>query len=154
MWKSQSKFLMHSLWTFKGKLFEKVEDTQNLTIPYRKAWRRGFQIISYMFNLKISVFKISVSQSNLLYPKYGVYVHNYWNRQKMLKRIKMLTLKWHQKEENFFAHHFRSLKCIRFVENKFFCREGGGGVLNLLDYSPLLGPQGIWLDQIGTCTTK
>ena len=36
--------------------------------------------------------KISVSQSNLLYPKYGVYVHNYLNRQKMPKSVKMLSI--------------------------------------------------------------
>ena len=48
----------------------------------------------------------------------------------------MLNLKWHRKEENFFTHHFRSLKCIQFVENNFSVAhkgEGGG----------ILGPQGI-----------
>ena len=37
----------------------------------------------------------------------------------MSKGTKMLTSKWHRKEENFFAQHFRSLKCIQFVD----CRE-------------------------------
>ena len=42
----------------------------------------------------------------------------------MLKRVKLLTSKWHGKEENFFIHPFRSLKCIRFVENKFVVNNG------------------------------
>ena len=61
----------------------------------------------------------------------------------MPKRVKMLTSKWHRKEENFLAHQFKSLKCIRFVEKTFFCCEQwgrGGGNFRL---SPLMGPQGI-----------
>ena len=80
--------------------------------------------------------KASVSQSNLLYPIYRVYVYNYLKLQKMPKRVKMFTSKWHQKQQHFFIHPFRSLQCIRFVEKNFLsrtslpepilCGEGGG----------------------------
>ena len=78
---------------------------------------------------------ISVSQSNLLYPKYGVYVHNYLKRQKIPKRVEMHPSKWHQKKDNFFIYPFRSFKCNSFVENNSFCRElyRMGGIL---DYAP------------------
>ena len=116
-----------------------VEDIQNLTTQYIKASRRGFKIISYMFNLNV---KLRVSLSNLLYPYYGVNLHNYLKRQKMPKRIKMLTSIWHQKEENLLTHHFRSLKCIRFVKNNFFVTNNGEGGGNFT-LCPLLGLQGI-----------
>ena len=45
----------------------------------------------------------------------------------MPKRVKTLTSKWHGKEENFFTYHYRSLKCIRFVENKFLSHTMGKG---------------------------
>ena len=56
----------------------------------------------------------------------------------------MLTSKWHQKEENFFTLHFRSLKCIRFAENNLFLLrtmgKGGGREFKTMS---LLGPQDI-----------
>ena len=61
----------------------------------------------------------------------------------MLKRVKMFsTSKWHQKGENFFTHQFRSLKCIRFVENNFFfvAHNGEGGGEGILDFVPFWGP--------------
>ena len=61
----------------------------------------------------------------------------------MPKRVKMLTSKWHRKEENFFVYPFRSLKCIRFVENNFFCHEQWGRRERYFRLCPLLGPQGI-----------
>ena len=70
---------------------------------------------------------ISVSQSNLLYPKYGVYVYNDKKQQKMPKRVKMLTSKWHRKQDHFFIHPFRSFQCLRFVEKQFFDANNGEG---------------------------
>ena len=49
-----------------------------------------------------------------------VYVYNYLKRQKMPKRVKIFTSKWHRKQQHLFIHPFRSLQCIRFVEKKFF----------------------------------
>ena len=103
--------------------------------------------------------KISVSQSNLLYP---LYVYNYLKWQKMPKRVKIFTSKWHRKQQHLFIHPFRSLQCIRFVEKNCFCREqayqslsyvrkGGGGWI--FNYAPFWGPLEFWLDQTGTCTT-
>ena len=68
-----------------------------------------------------------------------------------LENAKTRQNAYFQKEENFFTHHFRSLKSIHFVENNFFCSEqwgkGGGGIL---DYVPFWGPRASWLDQTGT----
>ena len=38
--------------------------------------------------------KTIINQSNLLYPFYGVYVHNNLKQQKMLKRVKIFTSEW------------------------------------------------------------
>ena len=131
---------------FKGKLFENGRRYAKSDNMIQKGLKESIQnhILHVQFERKISV-----SQSNLFYPQYGVYVHNYLKRQKKPKRIKMLTSKWHRKEENFFTHHFRSLKCIRFVENNFFVahkREGGWG--RNFRLCPHLGPQVIltWLN--------
>ena len=61
----------------------------------------------------------------------------------MPKCVKILHSKWHLKEENFFRHHFRSLKCIQFVENKFFVANNGEGGRRKFRLYPLLGLQGI-----------
>ena len=104
--------------------------------------------------------KTSVSQSNLLYP---LYVYNYPKQQKMPKRVKMFTSKWHRKQRHFFIHPFTSLQCIWFVGRKLFVENKltraylkwgkGGGGLWIFNYSPFWGPLAIWLDQTGTCTT-
>ena len=111
--KSSSSYRLNvcSLNVSDGNYLKTVKDTQNLRPRYRKPSRRGFRIISYMFNLNV------VSQSNLLYP---LYVYNYLKQQKMPKRVKIFTSKWHRKQQHLFIHPFRSLQCIRFVEKKFF----------------------------------
>ena len=57
----------------------------------------------------------------------------------MPKRAKMFTSKWHRKQQHFFIHPFRSLQCIRFVENNLF-------VANKLIYQSLsyVG-KGVWI---------
>ena len=59
----------------------------------------------------------------------------------MPKRVKMLTSKWHRKQEHI-IHTFRLFQCIRFVKKQFFSvannREGGGDIR----LYPLLGPEG------------
>ena len=62
-----------------------VKDTQNLRQRYRKPSRRGFQIISYMFNLNV---KQALANQICCTP-----VYNYPKRQKMPKRVKMFTSK-------------------------------------------------------------
>ena len=101
--------------------------------------------------------KISVSQSNLLYP---LYMYNNPKQQKMPKRINMFTSKWHRKQRDFFIHPFTSLQCIWFVGRNFFVKNkltrallsGEKGGMNFQLF-PLLGSLAIWLDQTGTCTT-
>ena len=71
------------------------------------------------------------------------------------KRVKMLTLKWHQKQEHF-IHPFISFKCIRFVKKQFFCHEQqgrGGGEFKTID-APFWGPRASWLNHTGTCTSR
>ena len=71
------------------------------------------------------------------------------------KRVKLLTLKWHRKEENFFTYQFRSLKCIRFVENNFFVannREGGGEEFETL--LPFWAPGHLDWTKLAQCTTR
>ena len=132
---------MYAFEWFKGILFENGRRYAKSDNTIQKGLKERIQ--KHIQHVQIEG-KISVRQSNLLYPLYGVYVHNYHRRQKMPKRVKMLTSKWHKKEENFFTHHFRSLKCSRLAENIFFCCEQwgkrGGGCLRLC---PLLGPHDI-----------
>ena len=57
------------------------------------------------------------------------------NDKKKPKCVKMITSKWHRKEENLFTHYFRYHKCIQFVSNNFYCRKQwgrAGGILGSL----------------------
>ena len=111
---------------FKGKLFENINRyTKSDNMMQKGLYER---IPNDTLHVKFKR-KISVSQSDLLYPKYEVYVYRYLKRQKRPKCIKMLTSKWYRKQEYFFIHPFKSFQCIRFVKKHFFCRkqrEGGG----------------------------
>ena len=124
---------------FKGNLFQNGRRYTKSDNTIHKGLEERIQnhILHVQFERKLRV-----SLSNLLYPYYGVNLHNYLKRQKMPKRIKMLTSIWHQKEENLLTHHFRSLKCIRFVKNNFFVTNNGEGGGNFT-LCPLLGLQGI-----------
>ena len=71
-----------------------------------------------------------------------------------LNRIELMTYgpyahKWHRKEENFFTHHFKSLKCIRFSLSRtiLFCHKQWGRGMQNFRLSPLLGPKGILTGQ-------
>ena len=88
-----------------------VKDTQTL----RQRYRDTNHILHVQFERQTSV-----SQSNLLYPLFGVLVHNDPKRQKMPKGVKMFNSKWHRKQRHFFIHPFRSLQRIRFVGKTFF----------------------------------
>ena len=126
---------------FRGKLFENGKRyAKSETIQKALEERIQNHILHVQFDCKTSI-----SQSNLLYPLYGVYVYNYSKRQKMPKCVKMFTLKWHQKQRHFFIHPCRSLQCIRFVRRKFFLsrtslpepivrKEGGGEFSTILPF--------------------
>ena len=61
----------------------------------------------------------------------------------MPKRVKMLTLKRHQKQKFFFIHPFKSFQCIRFVEKQYFpvANNREGEEEGIVDYAP----SGLWV---------
>ena len=99
---------------FRWKLFENGKRYTKSETTIQKALEE--RIPNHILHVQFER-KITVSQSNLLYP---LYVYNYLKRQKMPKRVKIFTSKWHRKQQHLFIHPFRSLQCIRFVEKEFF----------------------------------
>ena len=89
---------------FRGKLFENGKRYAKSETTMQKALEE--RIPNHILHVKFER-KTSVSQINLLYPLYGVY--NNPKRQKMPKRVKMFTSKWHRQQRHFFIHPFRSL---------------------------------------------
>ena len=141
---------------FRGKLFENSRRCTKSETTVHKALEE--RIPNHILHVQFER-KISVSKWNLVYP---LYVYNYLKRQKMPKRVKIFTSKWHRKQQHFFIPPFRSLQCIWFVEKKLFVTNkltraylmwgmgGGGGGFSR---APFWGPLEFWLDQIGTYTT-
>ena len=80
---------------FRGKLFENGKRYGKSDTMIQKALEE--RIPNYIPHVQFER-KTSVSQSNLLYPLYRVYVYNYLKRQKVTERIKMFTSKWHRKQ--------------------------------------------------------
>ena len=74
---------------FIGKLFENGKRYKKSDTPIKKALEE--RIPNHILHVQFER-KTSVSQLNLLYPIYRVYVYNYLKRQKMPKRVKMFTL--------------------------------------------------------------
>ena len=69
----------------RGKLFENGKRYAKSETTLQKALVE--RIPNHILHVQFER-KTSVSQSNLLYPLYGVYVYNYPKRQKMPKRVK------------------------------------------------------------------
>ena len=99
---------------FRWKLFENGKRYTKSETTIQKALEE--RIPNHILHVQFER-KITVSQSNLLYP---LYVYNYLKRQKMPKRIKIFTSKWHRKQQHLSIQPFRSLQCIQIVEKKFF----------------------------------
>ena len=80
---------------FRGQLFENGKRYTNseTTIQIALEERIPNHILHVQFERKISV-----SQSNLLYP---LYVYNDLKRQKMREHVKIFTWKWHRKQQYF-----------------------------------------------------
>ena len=136
---------------FGGKLFENGKRYTKSETTIQKVLEE--RIPNHILHVQFER-KISVSQSNL-------YVYNYLKRQKMPKRVKIFTSKWHRKQEHLLIHPFRSLQCILFVEKNFFlsrtslpepilCKEGGVEFSTMPPSGP---PLEFWLDQTDKCTT-
>ena len=102
---------------FRVKLFENGKRYAKSETTIQKALKE--RIPNHILHVQFER-KTSVSQSNLLYP---LYVYNYPKQQKMPKRVKMFTSKWHRKQRHFFIHPFTSLQCIWFVGRKFFVKN-------------------------------
>ena len=127
---------------FRGKLFDKGKRYVKSETTIQKALEERIPncILHVQFERKTSI-----SQSNLLYPIYGVYAYNYLKQQKMsTKCFKIFTLKWHRKQQHFVIHS--SLQCILFVEKNFFvANKLTRAYLKWGDFQlcPLLGPPSI-----------
>ena len=125
---------------FKGELFENGTRYAKSDYTVQKSLKKRIQnhILHVQFKRKISV-----SQSNLLYPKHGVSVSVCvrWRTrlavfiqrkymyimtikwQKMPKQVKMLTSKWHRSKNTslcILLDHFNALGLSR---NNIFCHK-------------------------------
>ena len=87
---------------FRGQLFENGKRYTNSETTIQKALEE--RIPNHILHVQFER-TISVSQSNLLYP---LYVYNDLKRQKMPKRVKIFTSKWHRKQQHFFTQPFKS----------------------------------------------
>ena len=87
---------------FRGQLFENGKRYTNSETTIQKALEE--RILNHILHVQFER-KISVSQSNLLYP---LYVYNDLKRQKIPKCVKIFTTKWHRKQQHFFTQPFRS----------------------------------------------
>ena len=86
---------MYVLKYFKGILFENGKRYAKSETTLQKVLEE--RIPNHILHVQFER-KTSISQSNLLYPLYGVYVYNDPKRQKMPKCVKMFTSKWHRKQ--------------------------------------------------------
>ena len=66
----------------------------------------------------------------------------------------MLTSKWHEKQEHFFIHAFRSFQCIRFVKKHFFLLQTTGKGGGILDYVPFWAPGHFDWTKLAHCTSR
>ena len=85
---------------FRGQLFENGKRYTKSETTIQKAIEE--RIPNHILHVQFER-KISVSQSNLLYQ---LYVYNDLKRQKMPKRVKLFTSKWHRKQQHFFTQPF------------------------------------------------
>ena len=122
---------------FKGELFENGRRYTKCDITIQKDLKKRIQnqILHVQFECKISV-----CQSNLMYPKYGVHVYNDLKQQKMPKRVKMLTSNTESTNTSSYIllDYFNA---FWFVEKQFFLSQAP---------LPFWASKVIWLDQTGT----
>ena len=125
---------------FGGKLFENGKRYTKSERTIQKALEE--RIPNHILHVQFER-KISVSQSNLLYP---LYVCNYLKRQKMPKRVKIFTSKWHRKQQHLLIQPHTPMHVV--CREEFFlsrtslpepilCEEGGVN----FQLCPLLAPQ-------------
>ena len=129
---------------FKGILFENGRRYAKSDNTIHKDLKERIQnhILHVQFERKISV-----SQSNWHNMEY-MYIITL-NDRKCQNASKCLLRNGTEREKTSSHIHFRSLKCIRFVENNFVVANNGEGG-GILDFVPFSGPGPSWLDQTGT----
>ena len=144
---------------FRGQLFENGKRYTNSETTLQKALEE--RIPNHILHVQFER-KISVSQSNLLYP---LYVYNDLKRQKMPNATQFL-LRNGTESNNTFSHNLldhsnafglsrRNFLSLTSLPKPILCEEGGVGVGVgwIFNYTPFWGPLEFWLDQTGTCTT-
>ena len=145
---------MCSLKISEGNYLKTVKDTQNLRQRYRKFSRRGFQIISCMFNLNV---KQALANQICCTPNMRIITQNdrkCQNASKCLLRngtesndTSSYILLGHS---NAFGLSGGNLLSRTSLPEPILSGEGGGRIFN---YSPFWDPLPFWLDQTDTCTT-
>ena len=125
-----------------GNYLKTVKDTQNLRQRYRKPSRRGFQIISYMFNLNV---KQVLANQICCTRNVCIITQNDRKCQNASKCLLRNGTESNDTSSYILLGHSNAFGLSGgnfFVENKLtraYLKWGGGGGVNLQLF-PLLGP--------------
>ena len=139
----------------KGFYLKTVKDTQNLKQRYRKSSRRGFQIISYMFNVNVK----QALANQICCTHYMEYMYIMTqNDRKCQNVLKCLLRNGTESNDTSSYILLDHSNAFGLSGGNFLSRtslpqrilSGEGGNFQLF---PLLGPLAFWLDQTGTCIT-
>ena len=141
---SSYRFNVCSLNVSDGNYLKTVKDIQNLRPRYRKPSRRGFQIISYMFNLNV---KLPLA-NQICCTHYMCIIT--WNDRKCQNASKFLLRNGTESNNtcsNILLYHSNTFGLSRRIFlsrtsllEPILCKERGGMNFQLC---PLLGPPGI-----------
>ena len=132
-----------------------VKDTQNLRQIYRKPLRRGFQIISYMFNLKVK--QTLDNEICCIHCMEYMYIITQ-NDRKCQNALKCLLRNGTKSNDTssyiIFITPMHSVCREEFLSQaqtyQNLSKVGMGWIFN---YSSVWCPLAFWLDQTGTYTT-
>ena len=137
---------------------KRVKDTQNLRQQYRKPSRRGFQIISYMYNLNVK----QAIANQICFTHYMEYMYimtpktteNAKTRQNVYFQMAPKATTLLHTSFQITPMHSVCRDDFFFVENKLtraYLKWGRGGWI--FNFSPFWDPLAFWQDQTGRCTT-
>ena len=98
--------------------------------------------------------KIIISQSNLLYPKYRVYVYKYLKRQKRPKTCQNADLEMAPNTRILLYTSFLIIPMHSVCRETFYFSVANNGKGGFLAMSPFSGPRASWLDQTGMGTSR
>ena len=140
---------------FRGKLFENAKRYAKLNLRqrYRKPARRGFQIISYMFNLNV---KQALANQICCTQNMCIITQNDRKCQNASKCLLRNGTESNDTSSYIFLDHSNAfnlsggiLLSRTSLPEPIFSGKGGW----IFNYSPCWGPLAFWQDQTGTCTT-